>query len=190
MRPEQLPNLISILRLLLVPPVLALLLYQQYTAALVVFLIAGASDGLDGFLARRYGWQSRLGGFLDPLADKLLVVTTFLALAAQGLVPEALAVAVVTRDVIIVVGALAYHYLLGAFDAEPMLLSKLNTLLQLSVVLAVLAPPAWWPLEPDQLAVVLQGLFVLSLVAVCLSGAAYVLKWGWRALRALRGYHS
>ena len=84
---QQLPNIISVFRMLLVVPVVGSLLQQQFGMALVLFAIAGFSDGLDGFLAKHFGWQSRLGSILDPLADKLLLVSSFLTLTWMGFVP-------------------------------------------------------------------------------------------------------
>ena len=85
MKARDIPNIITALRFLLVPPVVILLLQERFTAALIVFGVAGLSDGLDGFLARRFDWRSRLGGIMDPLADKLLVVSSFVTLGWLGL---------------------------------------------------------------------------------------------------------
>lgn len=178
---RDIPNLISALRLLLVPPVVYFILQQDYRLALLVFLIAGASDGVDGFLAKRYGWSSRLGGFLDPLADKLLMVSSVLALTAEGLVPWWVALAVVGRDVVIVGGAVAYRLLIGRFEAAPTMISKLNTLTQIILVLLVLAHRLLG-LTPANLWLV----FVLAVVTAVASGADYVLQWSRRATRARR----
>ncbi|WP_373508037.1 CDP-alcohol phosphatidyltransferase family protein, partial [Thiocapsa sp.] len=104
MQLRDLPNIISVLRLVAVAPVMYLLLRQEYGWALVLFAAAGASDGLDGYLAKRYDWRSRLGGILDPLADKALLVACFLILGWQGLVPVWLVIAVILRDLVIVTG--------------------------------------------------------------------------------------
>lgn len=87
MKPHDIPNVITAFRFLLVPPVVILLLQERFTAALIVFGVAGFSDGLDGFLAKRYDWRSRLGSILDPLADKLLLVSSFVTLGWLGLIP-------------------------------------------------------------------------------------------------------
>ncbi|MGD1976783.1 MAG: CDP-alcohol phosphatidyltransferase family protein, partial [Gammaproteobacteria bacterium] len=107
MRPRDIPNALCVLRMLLVAPVVWLLLAGEYAWVLVVFFLAGFTDGLDGFLAKRFDWRSRLGGILDPLADKLLLVTSFLTLGYIGLAPVWLLIMVVARDVIIVSGATA-----------------------------------------------------------------------------------
>ena len=177
MKLKDLPNLISILRLIAVVPVGYLLLAGQYGAALVLFALAGLSDGLDGFLAKRFGWQSRLGGILDPLADKALLITCFLVLGWQGLVPFWLVVAVILRDLIIVSGALIYHWGIEAIEASPTLASKFNTALQLILLVMVIMHAGGWPLA--------QGLITatiwLTLLAVVTSGAQYVWIWGHKA---------
>jgi len=177
---RDLPNLISLLRIALVGPVAWFLVTERYVEALLTFLVAGISDGVDGYLAKRYSWQSRLGSILDPLADKLLLVTTYLALAWLGVLPLWLTLAVVARDVVVVGGALAFHWLVGRYDMAPSLISKLNTMAQITLALAavaslaLLALPAW----------LLQGLVVLVAVTTLLSGADYVWTWGTRAYRA------
>ena len=136
---RHLPNLITLLRMLLVVPLCWLIADGHYDGALVVAAIAGLSDAVDGFLAKRYGWQSWLGGILDPIADKLLLMAGFLWLAFAGDVPGWLAALVIGRDLVIVGGAVAYYYLIGRFDAAPSRLSKLTTLVQIVFVLADLA---------------------------------------------------
>lgn len=116
---SQLPNLISILRIILVVPVILALLKADFVLALVLFAVAGFSDALDGFLAKHYHWQSRLGSILDPLADKLLLVVTFATLTWLGFLPSWLLWLVLGRDVLIVVGALTYHYVVGKFELLP-----------------------------------------------------------------------
>lgn len=175
MRPRDIPNLISVFRLLLVPPVVLLILADRYLAGLTLFFIAGLSDAVDGFLAKRYDWASELGGFLDPLADKLLMVGAVLALASKGLIPLWLTTLIVLRDLIIVGGALCYLIFIGRFQAEPTLISKLNTGVLIVLVLAVIAVQAFdWPLQ-------LQALFLLSGFTSVVSGSDYVFRWGRRA---------
>ncbi|MDE2089174.1 MAG: CDP-alcohol phosphatidyltransferase family protein, partial [Gammaproteobacteria bacterium] len=105
---RDLPNLISVLRMLLVLPVVALLMTEHYREALLLFGLAGLSDALDGFLAKRYGWTSRLGAVLDPLADKILLVSSYIALGWLRLLPLWLVAAVIVRDLVIVIGAAVY----------------------------------------------------------------------------------
>ncbi len=174
---RQLPNCITVARLLMVPPVVWLIINRRYDAAWWLFVVAGLSDGLDGFLAKRFNWTTELGGFLDPIADKLLMVSSIIALTIQGLVPLWLTAAVVLRDVVIVAGAVAYRVLLGRFTAAPTIISKLNTLVLIMVVVGVLGAQ-WLNLDPD-----LWALFGLSLVLTIGSGIDYVLQWGQRARR-------
>ncbi len=174
---RHLPNLISILRVLLVPPVVWLMVNGRYGESLALFVIAGASDGLDGFLAKRFGWVSRFGSIIDPLADKLLLTASFITLALLGHLPLWLAVLVILRDLTIVVGGLAYHYLVGRFSMDPSPLSKLNTFLQIALVALVLLDLAWVPV-PALLIAVLVWLLVAIVAA---SGADYVWTWGRRA---------
>ena len=101
---EDIPNLISVLRIFLSVPVVWMLLEQRFDIALILFAIAGVSDGLDGFLAKHYGWQSRLGGLLDPMADKILLVSSYVSLALLGLIPVWLMLLVILRDLVIVTG--------------------------------------------------------------------------------------
>lgn len=178
MKARDIPNLITFCRILLVAPILWLLLEGRHGAALMLFVVAGVSDAVDGFLAKHYGWTSRLGGIIDPLADKLLLMGTVLALGWLGELPAWLVVMVVLRDLVIVGGALSYHYLIEPFTAEPTLISKLNTLMQLLLVLAVVfskgvtALPGWLP-------ALLVGAVAATTV---LSGCHYVWTWGRRAV--------
>jgi cardiolipin synthase len=182
LRAAHIPNLLCVLRILLVPPIALLLLRGQYLAALGVVFVAGLSDGLDGFLAKRYHWQSRLGGLLDPIADKLLLTTTYVALTVQGLVPPWLTTVVIGRDLVIVSGGLAYQWLVRPVQPEPSKASKLNTgtqLLFLVSVIAVAALPGVVP--PERAAAVLMGLGAAVFVTTTVSGLDYVLRWGQRA---------
>lgn len=156
---------------------------SRYPEALLLFIIAGVSDAIDGFLAKHCGWSSKLGGFLDPLADKLLLMGAVLTLNWQGELPSWLVVAVIFRDVMIVSLAIVYHYLIAPFKAEPLLISKLNTLMQLILVTAVLASKAFLQL-PDALITLL--IYSTGLTTL-LSGVAYVSTWGGRALRKVQG---
>jgi len=179
---RDLPNLISVLRIVLVVPVTLLLWQEHYTEALYLFAFAGFSDALDGYLAKRYGWTSWLGGLLDPLADKLLLVASYFTLGWLGFLPVWLVVAVLARDVIIVAGATAYHFWVARLEADPTLLSKLNTLAQIVLVLAVVFDEVMHAsLQP----------FILALIysvaaTTLLSGGMYVFSWSRRAWRVSR----
>jgi cardiolipin synthase len=178
-RPRHIPNIISILRLAAVVPILYLLMDHAFGWALLLFALAGISDGIDGWLAKRYQWQSALGGLLDPIADKILLVCSFLVLGALDLIPIWLVAAAVLRDLIILSGGLLYHYGIEAVEAEPLVMSKLNTVVQILLVVSVIANAGPLPLpEP-----VIQGLVWLCLLTVLVSGSQYVWIWGRRAWR-------
>ena len=179
MKPSDIPNAISIARIFLVLPLILLLLARNYAAALFVFCLAGISDGLDGYLARRYNWISRLGQILDPIGDKALLVSAYVMLAWLGVLPLWLAVLVIARDVIIISGALAYHFLIGRYDMHPTLLSKTNTVLQLMLVVLVLAAYSVYPMPQWSI----EGMIILVVVATLSSGINYVWVWGRQALR-------
>src|SRR5260370_7834594 len=117
--PRHIPNIISSIRILLVAPTAVALAEHQLTTTIALFGVAALSDAADGFLAKRYGWQSELGAVLDPAADKLLLVTVFITLAYLKLVPPWLMAAAVVRDVIIVPGALLSRYLFGPLNLPP-----------------------------------------------------------------------
>ncbi|MCW8839927.1 MAG: CDP-alcohol phosphatidyltransferase family protein, partial [Gammaproteobacteria bacterium] len=131
MKPRHIPNLISVLRIMLVVPIMVLLARGEYLLVLMLFVVAGLSDSLDGYLARRFDWRSQLGALLDPLGDKFLLVGVYLVLGWNGLLPGWLVGLVILRDVVIVSGALAYRRLCGELTMEPTLISKANTLLQI-----------------------------------------------------------
>src|ERR1700728_393209 len=175
---RHLPNVISAIRILLVVPIAAALAHHQLATTIVLFGVAALSDAADGFLAKRFGWQSELGAVLDPAADKLLLATVFITLAYLKLVPLWLMAAAVARDVIIVAGALLYKSLIGPLNIRPSIVSKFNTLCQAAFIMAVVGreefsmPPAW--------GVMVLGALVL--VTVVISGIDYILIYGRRAL--------
>ncbi len=183
MNARHIPNLISVLRILLVAPLALCLLSENYTIALAVFLLAGFSDALDGYLARRFNWTSELGALLDPIGDKLLMMTTYLILGLQALVPMWLVVVVVLRDVIIVGGGLFYRLLVGEVVIAPIVSSKINMALQVLLVFSLLLSLSLYPL-PE---IVLQSLMWLVLLSTLTSGSCYVFQWGRRAWMSLSG---
>lgn len=172
-----LPNAVSLLRIALVAPILLLILNGSFGWALALFFVAGFSDGIDGYLAKRFDWHTRLGALLDPVADKLLVAGTFITLAFTQHIPVWLAVVVMLRDVIIVVGAATYNFIVEPVQGEPSKISKLNTLLQLLFLLFVLSRAGFgWP---DKIAITVLGAAIL--ITVVVSGVDYVLSWSKRA---------
>jgi cardiolipin synthase len=170
---RDLPNYISLFRLLLTIPTVHFLLEGRFFEALLLFFLAGISDGLDGFLAKRFGWQSSLGGLLDPLADKALLLSSLLVLVALAKVPGWLVALAVLRDMVIVSGALVYHYRIEQLNAKPIWSSKLNTLLQILLVLAVIAREAGLPM-PGWL---VDSLIWSTLLSILWSGVRYVWLW-------------
>lgn len=185
MQKKDIPNIISFFRILLTIPVIWALLEQEFLLALILFFIAGVSDGLDGFLAKHYHWQSRLGGLLDPLADKALLVSTFLCLGGLGLLPPWLVALVIFRDVLIVSGALVYTIQIEQLNAEPSLISKLNTLLQIMLALLIVVNHGLYQM-PGWL---LETLVWSVTVTTIMSGLAYVIEWSRRAANRYPGSH-
>lgn len=173
-----LPNLLCILRMLLVWPLAVVIFQGRYELVLAIFALAAFTDALDGYLAKRFDWTSELGRHLDPLADKLLLVTMFICLSSIGLVPWWLTGFVLLRDLIIVFGALTYRALFGPLHGNPTVASKLNTLAQISFSLAVVAAAAY--LWPPQWIVTALGALVF--VSTCISGIDYVLTYTRRAV--------
>ena len=174
-----LPNAICVLRILLVVPLLGALLAEHYATALVLLIVAGLSDGLDGFLAKTFQWQTRLGSLLDPAADKLLLVSTFVALSYLRVLPVAVTAIVVGRDALIVLGALAYQFLIEPVQGEPSAISKLNTACQLTLVFFAVTNAGFdWP---PRISLLLLGAAVVFTSLV--SGLNYVLRWSKRAWR-------
>lgn len=174
-----LPNALTLSRMALTVPLAHLVLAQRYGAALMVALIAGLTDALDGLLAKRFDWRTRLGGLLDPLADKLLLTVSFVILAMDGSVPVWMAALVVARDLVIVAGALAYHRLIEPVIGRPSQLSRVNTVLQIALVLWTLVSLAFG-LDIDWVDAPLLGATALT---TALSGVDYIVRWGGRAWR-------
>lgn len=177
--PRDLPNVLTVLRMFLVAPLVYLLLTGRYPAALTLAVIAGLSDWLDGALARHFGWQSRFGGILDPLADKLLMVSVYAALAWLGELPWWLFVLAVARDLVIVTGGYVYHRLFEPFQPEPTRMSKFNTACQIALMWAILLRLAGIGLP----APVVGGLIVLVALTLVATLLQYLLLWGLRARR-------
>ena len=165
------------MRIVLLSPILMLILQGSFGWALALFCIAGFSDGVDGYLAKRFDWHTRLGALLDPVADKLLIAGTFITLAYTQDIPLWLAAVVILRDVVIVVGATAYNFLVRPVEGEPTRVSKLNTALQLLFLLFVLSRAGFgWP---EEISITVLGASVL--ITVVISGVDYVWSWSRRA---------
>ncbi len=182
MKMATVPNLICLLRIALTVPIVLLLADARYGQTLVLFAVAAASDVLDGYLAKTFGWTSELGKVLDPLADKLLLVSVFITLAWFGLVPVWLAALAVTRDFVIGIGAGVYRWLFGPLQGRPTIPSKLNTLVQLLFVIAVV----WQAAFPQFPHWAVLGLGALTLVTTVVSGLDYVAIYTRKAIGVSR----
>lgn len=168
-----LPNLISIMRLLLVPLIVSLMLGKDYELAFAVFVVAGISDAVDGFIAKRFDMKTRLGAYLDPLADKALLVCVYVTLGVQGELAQLLVTLVVARDLMIV-GAVLLSWVIGhPLRIAPLMLSKVNTAAQIVLVALMLAVLGFLP-EWDWLTI--YGQWIVGATTI-LSGFAYFLAW-------------
>jgi cardiolipin synthase len=154
---------------------------EDYEIALPIFLVAALTDFADGYIARRFKLTSRLGAALDPIADKLSMLVTTVMLGWLALMPLWLAVAIVARDIVIVSGALAYRMAIGHLDIAPTWLSKINTTIEFTVLLLVLAGAAGWM----DAGAWMPAAFLIAFATVIASGAQYVWIWGRKAWIAL-----
>ena len=167
------PNLITLGRLALVPVVVSLILQQDWTTAFAAFALAGASDAVDGFLAKRFDLRSELGAYLDPIADKALLVSIYIALSVAAILPAALAVLVVSRDVMIVGGIIIAWLLHKPMEIRPLFISKVNTTAQIALAALVLAAKAFG----FGLDVWMMALVWLVAALTVASVAAYLARW-------------
>ena len=180
--PRFLPNLLTLLRIALIPVFAYFLVRKEYAIALPIFAVAALTDFADGYLARRFRVASRLGAALDPVADKLNMLVATVVLAWQTLLPLWLAIAIVARDVIIVVGVVVYQMAIGRLEISPSRLSKLNTLLEFVILLLVIAMGAGW-LRPGPW---LTLGFVLVGATTIASGLQYAWVGATKAIAARR----
>jgi cardiolipin synthase len=167
------PNLITLARLVSAPLVVWLILDGRLMAAFWVFLAAALSDAADGIIAKRFNAETVFGGFLDPIADKALLVSVYVTLGYRGLIETWLVIMVVFRDVLIIGGALLFQTVTQSLNMRPLPISKINTFAQLVLALTVLAVHGYGP----------KGLGVLDVftyivaATTLLSGGVYVIKW-------------
>jgi len=175
---RHLPNIICVVRILLIWPTVDALYGGNYWQALALVAVCAVSDGLDGWLAKRFNWTSHLGKILDPLADKLLLVSLFLTATWMNLVPLWLAAVVVGRDVMIGGGAVIYRLWFGPLHGRPTIVSKINTGMQLAVVLAAILGAATGLPTPEMVV----ALAILTLFTTIVSGADYLAMFTRRAL--------
>jgi cardiolipin synthase len=179
---RNLANAITLLRIGLVPLIAWELLQREPRTALALLAVSALSDLVDGLVARRWGERTRFGAIADPLADKLTMTTVTLILAFQSLLPWWFVAAAVTRDAVIVGGALAYHRLIGPLEVAPSGLSKLNTALEFLLVTGTLAIGAGLLAEGPWLAILLTA----TIATIAISGTHYVFVWSRKALDARR----
>lgn len=169
------PNLITILRIILAPVLIICLIQGLYVKAFIVFIIAGTTDALDGFLARVLHQKSVLGAYLDPLADKALIASSFITLSIlePPAIPAWLTVIVISRDLVIMVGICVLSLLAASFEIKPAIVSKITTLFQILTVLVALAALAA-PMHFDKL--LLQLVFWATALLTVVSGLIYLIR--------------
>lgn len=177
-----LPNAITLARMAAVLPLMFFLIRANWQFVFWIALVAGISDSIDGYLAKKFDWRTALGGLLDPIADKLLLCVCFIGLAWQQVIPFWLCVLVLGRDIVIVSGAWLWWKTIGPFKPTPSWVSKLTTFFQIVYVALLLANLAF-AVVPD---IVLQSLLWLVIVFTIASGLDYFIRYGRRALRAWR----
>lgn len=177
-----LPNFITLVRIFLVPLVIWLIISNHFTGAFFVFLLAGLSDAVDGYLARQYHWRTELGAYLDPLADKMLLVGIYITLGMLAHLPSWLVITVVSRDVLII-GAFMLSWMLDRpVEVHPLRISKLNTVGQIALAVFVLAQLGFAPyLAP----VIMPMVWIVGALTV-MSAGAYLVVW----LRHMAKYDS
>tara|TARA_B100000446_G_scaffold2995_1_gene2906 strand:- start:1943 stop:2503 length:561 start_codon:yes stop_codon:yes gene_type:complete len=179
--PSNIPNLICFARIALVIPIIRLLWQEQFLLSLLLILVAGLSDILDGYLAKKNNWRSYLGAVLDPAADKILLVSLFLTLQSMDLIPLWLTLTVILRDLMIVFGLSLYRYFVGVPQPKPTRISKYNTLLQLAfIILVILAQGIQFPF-----AILSMVCGSLVFVTSILSGLDYWIIWSIKAKKKI-----
>jgi len=168
------PNFLSLLRIILVPVIVIFLIQGSYTKALIAFVIAGLTDALDGAVARILNKQTKLGSFLDPLADKILLSTSFIALAIFSLIPSWLAVIVISRDFMILLGIVILSMMSVAYEIKPIFVSKVTTTLQIATVFfALLLKTFTYDIISYNLIIILSWLTASFTI---ISGLIYIIK--------------
>jgi cardiolipin synthase len=168
-----LPNMITLARLLSVPLAIWLIVSERYGFAFWVFVAAGLSDALDGYIAKRFDWRTRLGAMLDPLADKALLTSVYITLGFASRLPDWLVIIVVFRDVMIIGGYLMIHVTANARQFDPLYISKINTALQIGLIAFVLARLGLGAGDGPA-TMILVGAVATTTV---LSGASYFVRW-------------
>jgi len=175
-----LPNLISLLRLCLVPLAIWLMLSDHYLGAFWVFISAGVTDALDGFIAKHFNVRTTLGGYLDPLADKALLTSVYVTLGYEDHIADWLVILIVFRDVLIIGGAILYQTLTQALTMQPLWISKINTVAQI-ILAALLLGLLGYGIQEDR--GIVQALTWFVAASTVASGFAYLFIWGARFFR-------
>ena len=170
---HNLPNLISLMRLLLVPLTVWLIISDAYGWAFLTFMVAGLADGIDGFLARRFDWRTRLGAYLDPLADKALLVSVYVTLGLLKDIPAWLVIIVVSRDALIIGAVVLSRLMDHPVHVAPLMISKVNTLAQICFAVAALGVSA----VGGTLGPLVEYASIPVALLTVLSGAAYLNAW-------------
>jgi cardiolipin synthase len=167
------PNFITIGRLITVPLIVWLMVADRFVEATVLFVLAGISDAADGFIAKRFGAASELGAYLDPIADKTLLVSVFVTLGFKGLLPPWLIILVVSRDLFIIGGILLSYILSNPMPVRPLLVSKVNTVAQILLIAFVLGDRSGAMALLLPIRITVLGVAVLTVV----SAGAYLVEW-------------
>ena len=173
-----LPNAISLVRICAVPFIIWLIINDRMTAAFWLVLVAAISDAADGAIAKHFNQVTELGSYLDPIADKALLVCGYIALGHEGYLPTWLVIGVVFRDVLIIGGALSYHVMTQALIMEPIMISKVNTAAQLVLAVEILASEG---LGYD-FGVFRDAMIIVVAVTTAISGAVYIVVWSQKAM--------
>lgn len=172
-----LPNFLSFVRIFSVPIFILMVLNHNIHWALFLFVMAGITDALDGYIAKKFKKVTELGKFLDPLADKILLTSGFITLTINGLLPLWITLMVVTRDLVIIAGAVVFQVLTGSLKMDPLAISKTNTLMQIILIIAVMVNVTF-PLG----SFVIQLLFIIVTLTTILSGGFYIVLWTKKAV--------
>jgi cardiolipin synthase (CMP-forming) len=167
------PNLLTLLRILLVPVFVILLIQGFFLKALLVFFLAGLTDALDGFIARVLHQKTVLGLYLDPLADKALIITSFVTLSIMGMIPPWLAVIVISRDFIILLGISVMTLMSIPFEIKPTVISKITTAFQLLTVFVILVLTHFQGADQTHRVI---ALFWLTGALTVISGFVYIMR--------------
>ena len=166
------PNIITMIRIILTPVFVIYLINGQLITGLIVLVICGVSDGLDGFIARVFKQKSRLGSYLDPLADKIILVSAFVTLGIMGFLPSWLSVVVISRDVLILIGIIILYLTGFELNVKPVISSKVTTCFQFGTVIAVLARDYLVPVQEYY-----SYLYYITALLTIISFLQYLYQW-------------